>query len=208
MFHNFTCRGITSRVWMATVGRGIFGACRRGTCPDIDLLPAIYSMITTSRADSPYTSDTSAIEQVFRKGVSLFQKVIAYAHTRGVQIGLGLDINLIPADYQAKADDPDIIAARVDQIVTDYPRLDYLILLCLGRKRRRRDVASDLPRLLRRHQKTLAADPLGGGWLGARCEPVAKLPADVICAAISAYSDRCESGRHLWQSRVLGLPLA
>ena len=45
------------------------------------------------------------------------------------------------------------------------------------------------------------------GW-GLDAEPVAKLPADVICAPILAYSDRCESGAHLWQSRVLGLPLA
>ena len=41
--------------------------------------------------------------------------------------GFGLDINLIPADYQAKQTIRIVIAARVDQIVTDYPRLDYLI---------------------------------------------------------------------------------
>ncbi len=38
-----------------------------------------------------------------------------------------MDINLIPDAYQAKADDPEVVAARVDQIASDYPDLDYLL---------------------------------------------------------------------------------
>ena len=87
MFHNFTCRGITSRVWMATARTGHFWGM-----PPWDL--SRYRFVAGDLfddydfgADCALHNEHLSNEQVFRKGVSLFQKVIAYAHTRGVQIG-------------------------------------------------------------------------------------------------------------------------
>ena len=60
-----------------------------------------------------------------------------------MKVGLGLDINLIPDDYQAKADDPGVVAARVDQIASDYPDLDYL--LCFQSEGIEKDRSSGTP---------------------------------------------------------------
>ena len=47
MFHNFTCRGITSRVWMATARTGILGHAA-WDLSRYRSVAGIYSMITTS----------------------------------------------------------------------------------------------------------------------------------------------------------------
>jgi len=147
---------------------------------------------------------------VFRKGISLFQKVIAYAHTRGVKVGLGLDINLIPDDYKAKADDPGVVAARVDQIASDYRDLDYL--LCFqseGIEKQpkewdawRRIFNGFYEGLKARSPSTRLAV---AGW-GLNPVSIAQFPQDVICAPISAYSDSCENGAIYGKREYWGCP--
>ena len=60
-------------------------------------------------------------EECSAKGVSLFQKVLRYAHSRGVKIGLGIELNLIPPVYETQADNPEVVNARIQQIAGDYP---------------------------------------------------------------------------------------
>ena len=130
-------------------------------------------------------------KQVFRKGVNEFQRVIAYAHDRGIKIGLGLDINLIPDEYQLNPNDPKVIGARVKQIESDYPDLDYLLCFqsegltgdgALQERAAWRKIFDGFYTGLKKSMPKLRLAV--AGW-GIKAEDVATLPKDVICAPIS-----------------------
>lgn len=53
--------------------------------------------------------------------------MIAYAHLRGVKIGLGLDIDVVLPEYQSEPDNKDLIKVQVAEIAREYPELDYLL---------------------------------------------------------------------------------
>lgn len=209
MFHNFTYKGFMSRVWMPTVRTG-----HRWACPAWDIAQYRFGAGDLFDdydfgADCALHNESLSNEQVFRKGASLFQKVIAYAHTRGVKIGLGLDINLIPKDYKTKADDPAVIAARVNQIASDYPDLDFL--LCFQSEQQRNPKAYAVWRKIfdgfyegikKRSPKTRIAV---SGW-GLAASHTKTLPADVMCAPIARYSAKCESGSIYGQREFWGCP--
>ena len=210
MFHNFTYRGTTSRVWMATVRTGHFW-----WGPPWDLAQYRFGAGDLFDdydfgADCALHNEGLSNEEVFRKGVSEFQKILVHAHARGVKVGLGLDINVIPEDYKAKADDPGVVAARAEQIVRDYPDLDYL--LCFQAENTgsesekwsawRRTVLGFYEKLKARSPATRLAV---AGW-GLNPASIARLPADVICAPISAYSDACDSGAAYGNREYWGCP--
>ena len=213
MFEDFEVDGQLSRVWMATARSGhawgsypgwevnkyCFGS--RNLFDDYDF-----------GADCALHNEGLDNKQVFRKGAGEFQRVIAYAHSRGIRIGLGLDINLIADSYHLPPDDPRVVAARVKQISDDYPDLDYL--LCF-QSEGLSDPTADKERHTWRKifdgfynglKKTTPRLRLAvAGW-GIRPEDVATLPADVICAPISHYSDGCESGSVYGDREYWGCP--
>jgi hypothetical protein len=212
MFHNVARGGITPRVWMATARSGHAWGGRPGWDPNLYRFGAsdLFDDYDFG-ADCARHNEKLSNEQVFRKGVSEFQKVIAYAHTRGVRIGLGLDIDLLPPELKDfKANDPEVVSSRVGQVIADYPNLDYL--LCFqsegipGDKERRRVwriIFDGYYTAIRERapQIRLAV----AGW-GISAEDVANLPPDVICAPISAYSDGCENGAIYGQREYWGCP--
>ena len=130
MFHNFEVGGKLSRLWMPTARTG-----HSWGCPGWDVAQYRFGAADLFDdydfgADCALHNESLSNKDIFRKGASLFQRIIAYAHSRGVRIGLGIDINIIPEEYKktgAKAEDPQVVAARVEQIATDYPDLDYLL---------------------------------------------------------------------------------
>ena len=210
MYHNFTYKGYTSRVWMPTarhahawamspwdVNKYRFGAS--DLFDDYDF-----------GADCALHNENLTNEEVFRKSASLFHRVIDYAHSRGVRVGLGLDIDLVPKDYNAKADDPEVVQARLDQLVNDYPNLDYL--LCFQSE----NVGKD-PQFYEVWKKIFNGFYVGvkrlmpqtrvavAGW-GLNPASIATLPKDVICAPISYYSDRCETGAIYGEREYWGCP--
>ncbi len=212
MYHNFTYKGYTSRVWMPTarhphawamsawdVNRYRFGAT--DLFDDYDF-----------GADCALHNENLTNEEVFRKSASLFRKVIAYAHTRGIKVGLGLDIDLIPKDYNAKADDPEVVKARVDQLVNDYPNLDYL--LCFQSENVGKDpqfykiwrnIFNEFYQGVKeRMPRTRVAV---AGW-GLNPNSIATLPSDVICRANFLLLRSMRNRRDLRPPRVLGLPMA
>lgn len=210
MYHNFTLNGFTSRVWMATARTG-----HKWACPPWDVNKYLFGASDLFDdydfgADCALHNETLSNDQIFRKSVSLFQKVIAYAHTRGVKVGLGLDIDLIPPEYYAKADDPRVVSARVDQLARDYPNLDYV--LCFqseivgkneGFYRTWRTIFDGFYRgITDRMPRTRIAV---AGW-GLEPASIATLPRDVICAPISYYSDKCESGAIYGDREYWGCP--
>ena len=130
-----------------------------------------------------------------------------------MKIGLGLDIDLLPPELKEKkikADDPQLVAARVGQIITDYPDLDYL--LCFQSE----SIFADKARYKVWHnvfdgfyqaikQRAPQIRVAVAGW-GISAEDVASLPPDVICAPISKYSAGCENGAIYGNREYWGCP--
>jgi len=210
MFHNFSVNGILSRVWMATARTGHGWACPPWDVNDYRFGASDLFGDYDFGADCALHNETLSNEQVFRKGVSLFQKVIDYAHQRGVKIGLGLDVDLILPEYKTESDDPKVIAARIDAISTNYPDLDYL--LCFQSegiaantelwKKWRRVFDGFYAGMKTKSPNTRLAV---AGW-GINPVNTASLPSDVICAPISAYADGCESGAIYGDREYWGCP--
>lgn len=210
MYHNFTYRGFTSRVWMPTARTG-----HRWACPGWDVNRYLFGASDLFDdydfgSDCALHNESLNNEEVFRKSASLFRRVISYAHTRGVRIGLGLDIDLIPPEYKARPGDPEIIAARVDQLADDYPDLDYL--LCFQSENVGKDTA--FYKIWRdifdgfyylAKQRMPRTRLAVSGW-GLDPVSVRTLPKDVICAPIAAYSDTCESGAIYGEREYWGCP--
>ena len=212
MFHNVVYDGITPRVWMATARSGHAWGGRPGWDPNQYRFGAsdLFDDYDFG-ADCARHNENLSNEAAFRKGVSEFQKVIAYAHTRGVKIGLGLDIDLLPPELKDKqADNPQLVAARVGQVITDYPDLDYL--LCFQSE----SIFADKARYKVWHnvfdgfykaikERAPQIRMAVAGW-GISAEDVANLPPDVICAPISKYSAGCENGAIYGSREYWGCP--
>ena len=196
MFHNFTCKGITSRVWMATAATGHAWAGPGWNVGDYLFKSADLFDDYDFGADCAIHNKTLSNEEVFRKGSSLFQRVIEYAHSRGVKVGLGIEIDLIPPEYGVKANDPEVVNARIDQIVNDYPKLDYL--LCYRSESTGDEITKVWNEIFDTVYTRIKAEAPDtrlavSGW-GLAAEHVANLPRDVIAAPIADYSAACESG--------------
>ena len=214
MFHNVSYDGITPRVWMATARSGHAWGGRPGWDPNQYRFGAADLFDDYDfGADCARHNENLSNEQAFRKGVSEFQKVIAYAHTRGVKIGLGLDIDLLPpelSEKKIKADDPQLVSARVGQVIADYPDLDYL--LCFqsesiftdkARYRVWHNVFDGFYQAIKERAPQIRVAV--AGW-GINAEDVASLPPDVICAPISKYSAGCENGAIYGNREYWGCP--
>ncbi len=210
MFHNFTLNGITSRVWMPTAKTG-----HKWSCPGFDIKQYRFGGGDLFDdydfgSDCALHNETLSNEMVFRKGVSLFKRVIAYAHSRGIQMGLGIDIDLIMPDYKTTADDPAVIEARMKQITNDYPELDYLILFISELINNKPDKLAIWKRTFDgmynyMQQHSSATKIAVAGW-GLSKEIADALPADVIAAPISHYSDTFEDGSIYGKREYWGCP--
>ncbi len=211
MYHNFEYQGYLSRVWMPTARTGHIW---RG--PEWDVNKYLWG---ASDLFGDYDFGTDATlhnknlsnQQVFDKGRSMFQKVIDYAHKRGVMIGLGLDIDLIPQVYNkkfgVKADNPELIEARVEQITRDYPDLDVLFCFHSESPQDEKDFWQRIFDGFYKGMKEKSPDTkiAVAGW-GLKPEFVENLPEDVICAPIAAYSDKCVSGAEYGDREFWGCP--
>ncbi|HUP14337.1 MAG TPA: alpha-glucuronidase family glycosyl hydrolase, partial [Niastella sp.] len=85
MFHNFEVDGNMSRVWMATARSGHAW----GSYPGWDVNKYLFGSSSLFDdydfgADCALHNEKLTNKQVFRKGVNEFQRVIAYAHKRGI----------------------------------------------------------------------------------------------------------------------------
>jgi hypothetical protein len=210
MYHNFSANGILSRVWMATAKTGHGWACPGWDVNEYRFGASDLFGDYDFGADVALHNESLTNEQVFRKGVSMFQRVIEYAHQRGIKIGLGLDVDLILPEYKTESDNPKVISAQVDELTKNYPDLDYL--LCFQSegiasntelwKKWRRVFDGFYTGMKAKSPKTRLAV---AGW-GIDPKNTATLPADVICAPISAYSDGCETGAIYGDREYWGCP--
>ena len=128
MYHSFEYNGILPRNWNATASSGHvwsgpgwdvnkyrFGAA--------DLFDD-YDFGTDSTLHNEYLDNRS----VAAKGTSMFQQVIDHAHSRGVKIGLGLDIDIVMSDYGVAANAEGLPEAQAKAVMEHYDNLDVLLL--------------------------------------------------------------------------------
>lgn len=208
-FHNFEVDGKLSRVWMPTAKTGHGWAMKGMKANDYRFggedLVSDYDM----GSEVGLHNETLDNATVFAKGVNLMQRVIEYAHQRGVKIGLGLDIDLIMPEYGLAPDDPKVIKARMQQVLRDYPKLDYLILFIS-------EMINEQPEKLQQWRRIFdgmyaqikqANGPriAVAGW-GLSAAIANSLPPDVIAAPISSYSDGFEPGAIYGEREYWGCP--
>ena len=147
-------------------------------------------------------------EQLFARGVTMFQRVIDYAHTRGVKMALGTDVNLTLKGNAERLDgvirgkmaaEPALVKARIGQVIRDYPQLDYFIAFCwegMPKTAETLPVWEGIVKLIHAELKEKA--PGIGLAVSSWAMPpefVAGLPPDVICAPIAGYSPRPQDGK-------------
>ena len=206
MFSDWEWHGILSRVWMATAATG-----HGWNMPGWKVRKYRFGagdLFDDYDAGSDCTLHNSGLSnwQTFRKGVSLLQRVIAYAHTRGVRIALGIDIDTLPLVYNAKVDDPSIVKARTDQIIHDYPHLDYFICYLAEGRPNSEQWHRIFNEMYAEFKKKAPQIKIAvSGW-GLSKGLVDALPADVIVAPISPYSAGFESGAIYEPHQYWGCP--
>jgi hypothetical protein len=208
MFANFTYNNVTSRVWMATVRSG-----HGWGCPGWDVNKYLFKCTDLFDdydfgADCALHNSSLSNVETFRKGASEFQRILLYAHSRGVKFGLGLDIDVIPGVYGTTASNPAVVDARTSQIINDYPDLDYLF--CFRSEDMSDAYTATWQSIFNRMYSNMRAGApqtriAVSGW-GLAAPFVANLPADVICAPISQYTDGCESGSIYGSREYWGCP--
>lgn len=208
MFHNFTYNNITSRVWMATAKSGHGWAGPPWDVAEYRFKGGDLFDDYDFGADCALHNKMLPNMDVFRKGSSEFQRVLQYAHSRGVKIGLGLDINLIPGDYGTTADNPTVVDARTDQIINDYPDLDYLMCfrsegMGQGQSTIWNNIFNQMYNRIKAYAPQIKITVSGWGIDGSTSTG---WPSDVICAPISAYSAGCVSGSEYGTREYWGCP--
>ncbi len=210
MFHNFTLDDQMARVWFATAGTGHIWAGQ----PGWDVNKYKFGAADLF-ADYDFGSDATLHNEnldkynTFRKGVSMFQRVINYAHKRGVKMALGIEFGIIPKTYKGmKPEEKRVIEARVDQIIADYPNLDYLI--CYQFENHEEEAIrlwlesfNHVYGIMKKRAPQIKLAVAGWGLAG---EQVSKLPEDVIVAPIAHYSEKFKSGEIYGNREFWGCP--
>ncbi|MCU1659184.1 MAG: putative secreted glucosidase [Pseudonocardiales bacterium] len=163
--------------------------------------------------DNVYGSTTAThgvslgIDDVFGKGRSLFQWVLRYAHSRGVMVALGIDLNTVPAGYPSFST-PGVAAARAAQIVSDYPTLDYFIGyrsegMPSGQNTSWKATFTTFRTAF--SSANLPTKTAVSGW-GLLPEFMSDLPADVIAAPIAPYTASFDNGAGFGTREYWGTP--
>lgn len=211
MFHSFSYKGVRQRPWMPSAATG-----HPWCMPGWDVKQYRFGAVDLFDdydfgADCTLHNESYSNDETFLKGSSEFQKVIQYAHARGIKIGLGLDIDLVPRDLGAQPDDPEIIESRVAQIVNDYPDLDYL--LCFQSEKHSAWTSDEYKKwrfiFTRLYEEIGKRSPhtrlAVSGW-GLNPKSIESLPEDVICAPIARYGASFENGAIYGDREYWGCP--
>ncbi len=198
MFHNWSYKGHMPRCAFATARTGHGWAC-----PGWDVNKYLFGADALFDdydfgSDATLHNDSLSNVQVYDKGRSLFKKVIEYAHKRGIKIALGIDIDIVPQEFKTPADNPEMVEARINQLIEDYPQLD--VLLCFQSEGIHQDKKNfdKWHRIFDQMYKTVKEKApqikIGiSGW-GLSEESAKDMPEDVIAAPIAHYSASFEDG--------------
>ncbi len=210
IFHNITCKGVTPRLMNATAATGHVWGGKPGW--DVNQYrfgtKDLFGDYDFGTDATLHNEGLSNIE-VTLKGVNLFKRVIEYAHSRGVKVALGLEIDTAPEELGVAADDSVLMDARIDQLIKDYPHLDYL--LCYRNETFEGEEQKilwhkNLDRIYERFKAGASQTRIGvSGW-GLDGAAVEDLQEDIICAPIARYGPTMESGSIYGQREYWGCP--
>jgi hypothetical protein len=131
-------------------------------------------------------NETLTNEDICRKGTAFFQRVISYAHRRGVRISLGVELT---GDKREQ-----------EFIVKNYPDLDY-VLMYQGEWGGSKGHSQEFYEAIKNQTKIRLG--VAGWGLGG---DLADHPADLIAAPISAYSAGCVAGAQYGKREYWGCP--
>jgi hypothetical protein len=132
-FHSFSYRGVGYHAWLDTSVTSERWGLARSRADDLafgagELLP--YDVLGSDAArfvdDQP-----DAHEHAFAKGKALFSRIFGFAASIGIAPALSLEFDILPFSLReagAEPFDPEVIEARVDDVVASYPDLRYLFL--------------------------------------------------------------------------------
>ncbi|TWT82480.1 Carbohydrate binding module (family 6) [Planctomycetes bacterium CA13] len=211
MFHTFQYQGFLKRSWMASASTGHHWCCPAWDVNEYRFGASDLYGDYDFGADCTLHNESLTNLQVANKGISEFERVISYAHSRGIKIGIGLDIDVVPSEYGVAATNAELVQSRIDQITSHYPELDYL--LCFQSEKHSawssdeykqwREIFDQIyDGVKAKSPKTRLAV---SGW-GLQPEPVASLPEDVICAPIARYGASFENGEIYGDREYWGCP--
>ena len=200
----------TSRVWNATASTGHGWGGPKWDISEYRFGAAeLFDDYDFGTDATLYTDDLNNWE-TYQKGKIQFQQVIDYAHRRGVQISLGLELDSVPQDCDTPALDRDLLNARIDQVLEDYPTLDCLILY-----RGEQDYSDPAVEkawndmVIYAHDRIREKAPemkIGiSGW-GLNGQSIKDLPDDLICAPIAAYSAGFANGEQYGEKEYWACP--
>lgn len=192
IFHNFMLDGKMSKVWNPTA-RVPHSWNDESFAPEdyrfgADELFGDYDFGADATLHNEFMDNIS----VFRKGSSQLQFILHTAHQLGIQVGLGIDLNLIPDDYPLAAGCREVAEARAHQIAVDYPELDYLLLYysegCANPEEWKQAFQYFYPVIKQCAPQIQIAV---SGW-GLPPEEIEKLPPEIIAAPIAPHSKNAQ----------------
>jgi hypothetical protein len=208
MFVDFTHNGVESRPFMATSETGHAWGMPGWNLDNYRFGAADIFDDYASGSELGLHNDTLDVPDVFGKGRALFQWILRYAHSRGVRVALGIDLDSVPADYGERFDAPGVAEARATELAADYPDLDYLLAYRSEVGSAGDTAAWKATFATFRSAFAARGAPTRFGVSGWGLDPafVAGLPPDVIAAPLSAYSASFPSGAGFGHREYWGTP--
>jgi hypothetical protein len=194
---------VDNQRWGLAASRADDLACGSG-----DLLP---HDVLGSDAARDVAAQPDARDHAFAKAGTMLRQVIAYAESRGVQVVLGTDFDVLPEPLRGKVDplDPAVLTGRVDEIVATYPALQYVQLYFSEVNETTTDDGIAAYRTvhdhLRRHHPQVRL--LTGSWFQEERFPQmhAELPGEVIFSTLMPHDmnvrpewGQVAAGRETW----------
>jgi len=195
VFHNFCHQGFWSRVRSHTIARGGHWIKPAGNVHQLPFGAADLFDDYDYAGFHALHNESLTNEQVFRKGSTLFQRLLDHARRRGVQVALIVDINTLANGYPRGLDPSslEVIDARLDQLLNDYPHLDYLLFCARGQMKDSPAGEKWIKAFVHAFERIKRERPgmrLGAmDWGGISPKVLAHLPEDIIHAPITGAKD-------------------
>lgn len=174
------------RYWMATTRSGHGWGCPKGSISQYRFGGEELFDDYDFGSEATLHNASLSNEEICRKGTAFFQRVIAYAHRRGVRVALGVELT---GDKREQ-----------EFIVNNYADLDY-VLMYQGEWGGAKGHSQEFYDAIKSRTKIRLG--LAGWGLDGN---LADHPADLIAAPIAAYSAGCVDGSQYGRREYWGCP--
>lgn len=180
-------------------------AFRAGDLMPYDVMASDAARLTRDQPESRHNT--------FAKAKAMMRQIISYAKSRGIEIVLGTDFDLVPLALVEAGCDPleaETLFARIDDVVNTYPTLSYLQLYYSESHQVTTEQAVEAYRLVRDYLGTVAPEVrlLTGSWFQEERFPGMheRLQDDVIFSSLMPHdmtvkpdwATMAAAGRRVW----------